>query len=70
MLFVMYKNLVLGPKTLVSYCKMIFRSKLALYNLGIRPNYEKRILRKTAFLIEISEKTLTLLSRNITFWIT
>ena len=29
---------------------MIFRSKLALYNLGIRPNYEKRIFLKTTLL--------------------
>ena len=40
---------VTSGKVIVSYSKIIFRSKLALYNLGIRPNYEKKILRKTAF---------------------
>ena len=40
---------VTSENALVSYFKMIFRSKLAIYDLGIRPNYEKRILRKTAY---------------------
>ena len=40
---------VTSGNSLVPYFKMIFRSKVALHNLGIRPNNEKRILCKTDY---------------------